>query len=414
MGDSEDFTKELSPEFPEEMPIETEKDIVIPAETKKEDDKILMKPNAPLKKQPVQKKNEPETIEPKTLKKAKIVQRPKEEEKKEQIKLRHHDFESVPSENLPEMKSGIKLGKPLEVKDDGLKQKPTKKVNKVSTKATKKATESEIVSPTQDRESPFEDEPINAEQAKITKISDHDKAIKLTTQLGFEPSKEMAERKERDPIAVPGAAIPKKHSDFEKVELPAYLNYPSEQGVSVLSDEVNEASEVIIERVHEDSDGKHTPVTAKGIQTKKAKKITKKTITPKKTSNIEIKEDSSEAEAFIEEKINKELPTEKLEESKPEFREIPMIIEKDKIKKTKKVTKKTVTESQVGFCCFGLSFGEKTSLANHLFQPVIEEPTDEIVEKLESLAIVEASEKDLVFDKVYKQLRQACLFLMII
>merc|ERR1712106_973057 len=359
VSDSEDFTNVLSPEFPAEMPTETVKD------------KILIKPKAPLKKQPVQKKNEPETIEPKTLKKAKIVQKPKEEEKKEQIKLRHHDFESVPSENLPEMKSGIKLGKPLEVKDDGLKQKPTKKVNKVSTKAAMNATESEIVSPIQDRESPFEDEVINAEQAKITKISDHDKVIKETTQLGFEPSKEMAERKERDPIAVPGAAIPKKHSDFEKVELPAYLNYPSEQGVSVLSDEVHEASEnissdteVIIERVHEDSDEKHTPVTAKGIQTKKAKKITKKTVTPKKTSNIEIKEDSSEAEAFIEEKINKELPTEKLEESKPEFREIPIIIEKDKIKKTKKVTKKTVTESQ----------------------PVIEEPTDEIVEKLESLA----------------------------
>ena len=41
---------------------------------------------------------------------------------------------------------------------------------------------------------------------------------------------------------------------------------------------------------------------------------------------------------------------------------------------------------------------------------MIEEPKDEIIEKLGSLKIEEASENDLVFDKVNKQLRQACQF----
>jgi hypothetical protein len=38
---------------------------------------------------------------------------------------------------------------------------------------------------------------------------------------------------------------------------------------------------------------------------------------------------------------------------------------------------------------------------------VVEEPKEDIIEKLESMTIEEASEKDLVFDKVYRQLRHA-------
>merc|ERR1712142_410175 len=259
--------------------------------------------------------------EPNILRKTKVVKREKEEEKKENIKLKHHDFESEPLDSIPEMKGNIKLNKPSDIHSD--EKKKSKKI-----KVTKKATESEVLSPLQDKESPFEKESINEEQARVIKTKDHEKVVQGTNQVGFEPSKEKVDRKERDPIAVPGAAISKKHSDFEKVEPPTYLNYPSEQGISIVPDEINNDVtdinsnvEVISEQIHEDSDEKQTSIT--------------------------------------------------------DFREIPIIIEKDQTKRTKKVTKKTVTENQ----------------------PVIEEPKDEIIKSLENMTIEEASEKDIVFDK---------------
>ena len=48
---------------------------------------------------------------------------------------------------------------------------------------------------------------------------------------------EEVERKPKDPIVKPAAAITKKHSDVEKVELPAFLNFPSQQGISITKDE---------------------------------------------------------------------------------------------------------------------------------------------------------------------------------
>jgi len=335
-----------------QIPDENKDNIEIPIETTKDDSKINMKKKASIKKQPVKEKD---VIEPKPLRKAKIVQKERVEDKKEEIKLKHHNFESIPLDNVPEMTTSIKLSKPLSDTIDDMEGKKSKKIKNVSKKVTKKATESEILSPMQDKESPFEDDLLNAEQAKITKIADHKKVIKGTNQLGFEPTKEKAERKERDPIAVPGAAIPKKHSDFGKVELPTYLNYPSEQGVSILADEVDDGSEnicsdveIIIERIHEDSDEKHTPVTEEGIKTNKATKVVKKTVIPKKTTIKELNEDPSESEPFVKETLSEILSQDVLDKPDTEFREIPITIEKDKTKKTKMVTKKTVTENQVG------------------------------------------------------------------
>ena len=44
--------------------------------------------------------------------------------------------------------------------------------------------------------------------------------VQKPSQLGFHPLDEKVERKERDPIAVPSAAMQKHHTDVEKVELP--------------------------------------------------------------------------------------------------------------------------------------------------------------------------------------------------
>jgi hypothetical protein len=44
-------------------------------------------------------------------------------------------------------------------------------------------------------------------------------------------------RKPKDPVVQPAAAIEKKHSDTERVSLPTFMNFPSEQGVAIIPQE---------------------------------------------------------------------------------------------------------------------------------------------------------------------------------
>merc|ERR1719419_1449768 len=128
------------------------------------------------------------------------------------------------------MKTNVKIS-PYHVIVD-THEESVKKQKKGLKKKQKRAEESEIISPVEDMGEPLLTENIDKEQAKSSKIRDLNKVIKEATQVGYDPTQEKTERKDRDPIAVPGAAVSKKHSDFEKVELPTYLNFPSEQGVS--------------------------------------------------------------------------------------------------------------------------------------------------------------------------------------
>jgi len=91
---------------------------------------------------------------------------------------------------------------------------------------------------------------------------------------------EEVERKEKDPIVKPAAAITKKHADHEKIELPTFLNFPSEQGLSIVKDETPqelknapEFAEQAIETVEDDDTSsesvKKTKPSVKISKTKK-------------------------------------------------------------------------------------------------------------------------------------------------
>ena len=92
---------------------------------------------------------------------------------------------------------------------------------------------------------------------------------------------EEVERKERDPIALPGAAVVKKHSDVERVELPAFLNFPTEQGEVVDLAETKEKSPKILpvepRTIFEEEDLQLNTADAKQEATKVMKKVEKKT-----------------------------------------------------------------------------------------------------------------------------------------
>jgi hypothetical protein len=122
----------------------------------------------------------------------------------------------------------------------------------------------------------------------VSKEKDLMKAKKAKPQLGRTPKMEEeevgveeVERKERDPIAVPGAAVVKKHSDVERVELPAFLNFPTEQGEVVDLVETKEKSPKILpvepRTLFEQEDLQLNTADSKQEATKVMKKVEKKT-----------------------------------------------------------------------------------------------------------------------------------------
>ena len=190
-----DSVKDSSPE-PSEVPINTEElSITENSETEKA---VVAEPeekNASLKAK-IKKKVSPKepTKEPEIPKLKKTQPRkPKEASpEKEIFKLKHHEFEPKPLEVPEEKKTDTLLNEiePEPIKDKTKAKKTKPKVKEVNIKPLVPENIEELDQPTEE-----------------------------------------AERKPRDPIAVPAAAVKKKHSDIEKVELPSFLNFPSEQGI---------------------------------------------------------------------------------------------------------------------------------------------------------------------------------------
>ena len=229
-------------------------------------------------------KDEPVSL-PK-LKPAKTNKSKIEEAERENVQLKHHEFENKPLETDEEKCGPILLGTPIDVKPTKVKQVPKIK--------TKKA--SKVPDPVSAEELDVDEEKINIEEimpevdledsAKVLKTeSSHNKpAIKMATQVGIDVTKESASLKERDPIVPPAAAVAKKHSDTEKVEIPAYLNFPSDQGIIMNEDMTEDTTEklmspesTISEVIHEDSGPKLALVENQTVSniSKKVKRIKK-------------------------------------------------------------------------------------------------------------------------------------------
>ena len=251
-------------------------------------DEPQLPPRKPVERK--QKENKPETSEPPftqglKLKKTEVVQKQLEKSVLDLPKLKHHEFESVPQEMEAEQMSNVKLSTSL----------PQPKGKEKKTKPKRQ-----------------NDQPTKKDQ-KETKIES--KIINTPTEMEFTPNEETTSRKERDEITAHSAAISKKHSDLEKVELPAYLNFPSDQGISIsegLTEDTKSLSRSptgIIESVQENSESK-APVIENQVLTRAGKQVKK---VPKKSEET--------------------------------FREIPIIVEGTKT--TESMTNETVIESEV-------------------------------------------------------------------
>jgi hypothetical protein len=226
-------------------------------------------------------------VKPK-LKKSEPVKRDIKSPEIEKVRLKSHAFEMHPQDIPMEQKSNIRLHKPLQNLSDDKGEKKEKKIVKKkkkkepnvkdseSTENERETTEENKISPPKpesvteitqkapikandisevDIESPVEEigeefnesDAIIKENAIVLREKDQKRARKVSPQVGFRPQMgqedvniEEVERKERDPIAIPGAAVVKKHSDFDKVELPTFLNFPTDQGELVDLDETEE------------------------------------------------------------------------------------------------------------------------------------------------------------------------------
>ena len=239
------------------------------------------------KKQNTVDENQPFEIK---LKKSKPNKRIPDEIKMEKVQLKHHDFENQPLDAGPEQTSSVILGNPLNKDKDIPLQKQDKKKIKRKPKIPTEVNQSE---PSDDDELSEIIQDIPKEIAVPKKSVSHEKPVKTPKEVGFSPTEEVALRKERDPIVPPAAAISKKHSDIEKVELPAYLNYPSDQGIIMSSDnavETNEKSGLpaqIAETSHEEVDSKN-PVIESQVIMRTSKKIRKVPKSKDKTVEIPI------------------------------------------------------------------------------------------------------------------------------
>ena len=303
---------------------------IAPVETPAEKPKALKKvPEKPVKKPTKKEAEEEGTFIKPALRKSAPVKREIKDAKLETVSLKSHAFEKMPLDVPREMMSNVRLGKPLpslkEKEKDQKENKVIKKKKKITSrekpekddskennepvfedslnvlpnqkvKAPMKANnvnEEDIESPIEDVEEELPNDPtVVKENATISNEKDQKKAKKATTQIGFKPMMaeeevdvEVVERKERDPIAVPGAAIVKKHSDIDKVELPAFLNFPTEQGEIV---DLDEAAEKVPGILPIESAARTEDITelntAFSKETKTMKKVVKKTTRKSETA----------------------------------------------------------------------------------------------------------------------------------
>jgi hypothetical protein len=166
------------------------------------------------------------------LKKSKTLKRQFSPPSVETVQLFHHEFENIPQEPSPEGKSKILLAERAKLEDLSTKN-PT---------IMKKVRKSHI-----QEASPSDHERIDKEMGVL--ISDNKTPMKEKTQpekpfqvltaqqQERETEPEEVERKPTDPAIKLAAAIEKKHSDTERISLPAFMNFPSEQGLTVIPQE---------------------------------------------------------------------------------------------------------------------------------------------------------------------------------
>ena len=309
--DDDTSTKELSPDTTTDREYEPQveeslpKDIESPEKEMPKEEEEVSKPklpkNAVKKKQIPEKKlkEEEEVIMPK-LKKA-PPRKPKEPSpEREKVVLKHHAFESKPLDVPLEQKSSVWLpeNKEKEEKDLSLKKK-VKKVKPKQNKDEEKQPDPEVEEP---------DKPVKKPERKVKDI----KPLLAAADEETDAPLEEVSRKPRDPIAIPAAAMKKDHTDIEKVELPTFLNFPSEQGIVINQDD--------------------SPQVMKEAPSY-----------PEETAEL-ISEEESQSQSITENKPEVKTAKKKKKAPKPssETREIPIKI------LTSKVTEETVTPSEVG------------------------------------------------------------------
>ena len=221
------------------------------------------------------------------------------------------------------MASSVRLGKRLEPR------RP---------REAKVATELEVREAGEDQERRLPSPGLESETVSVSSVtSDHGPVLQSANLVGFAPAEERTDRKARDPIAQPAAAVTKKHSDTEKVELPAFLNFPSEQGIVMEQDQLEESgltqrspsSKVIAELLHEETSEEKSPVIENQTMTRTNKTV--KTVLKKKKSKPRIEESP--------------------------LREIPILVERTKADDS--VEPETVPEPEVDLLFFLVLFLSK-------------------------------------------------------
>ena len=272
--DKESSAAELSDFNKDKLVLKSEEKPISVTEKPKE---VSQKPEAKKKPIPQPKPTEPEPMMPKLKKTA--PRKPKEPSpEREKVQLKHHEFEPKPLDIPKEEKSSVRL---TETENSLLQSKKVKKTKpkgktEVDTKLIKEITP---LIPQSDEEDGLEEE---------------------------------VSRKPRDPIAVPAAAIKKDHTDIEKVELPTFLNYPSEQGIIINKDQ---SPQVLLDAPE----------------------------FPKESADIVLEEEVATEKAEATKLDIKTGKVKKKKKAPEEFRQIPIKVLKSD------VTIETVTESEVVF-----------------------------------------------------------------
>ncbi len=184
------------------------------------------------------------------LKKSETIKRSFSPPQVEKVQLVHHDFENVPQEPYAEAHTGVIIrsdpkneGK-LDTKSLSLKKKQiVKKVKRPSSPSSEVETVTDL--PTEVKDEVRTAEPplslIQIEQNKNKEkgktLAERPLQVLKAQEYQHEIQPEEVTRKPKDPILPHAAAMEKKHSDTERINLPTFVNFPSEQGVAIIPQE---------------------------------------------------------------------------------------------------------------------------------------------------------------------------------
>jgi hypothetical protein len=204
-----------------------------------------------------------------TLKKSEIIKRPFSPLQVESVQLAHHEFENVPQDPYLEADSGVCIrsdpkneGK-LDLESTPIKKKqPEKKIKKhlspIQVKELPKTT-------TDDKKTSKSDLTSDSEKKtlKETALEQLRKPLQVLAaqECYHDMESEEVTRKPKDPVTQHAAAIEKKHSDIERISLPTFLNFPSEQGVTVIAQDgiIEKSMQPNFEKICETIQGDSSP-----------------------------------------------------------------------------------------------------------------------------------------------------------